>query len=88
MTFCEQSLWLIGRHMAARASQGEDAIPLDASVSPDTRIDHETARQARALAEDVRDPEIRRLLRELADRYERTATPEGKRPHPSPVFWK
>jgi hypothetical protein len=88
MAFCEQSLWLIGRHMATRASHGEDAVPLDAAISPDTRIDCETAQQARALAEDVRDPEIRRLLRELADRYDRTQGPDGKRPHALPAFWK
>ena len=75
MAFCEESLLLIGRHVAARATYGESAIPPGGNgmknKSSETRINRETAELTRALAEDVRDPEVRRLLHELADRYDK-----------------
>jgi hypothetical protein len=88
MAFCEQSLWLIGRHMATRASLGEDAVTKDDGIHQETQISDETARQARALAEDVRDPEVRRLLRELADTYDQSLPPAGKQPHRMQAFRK
>lgn len=75
MAFCEESLLLIGRQMAARATYGEGAIPPGGigmkSKPSETRVNRETAELTRALAEDVRDPEVRRLLHELADRYDK-----------------
>jgi hypothetical protein len=88
MAFCEQSLWLIGRHMATRAALGEDTAAKEAGIHQEAHISDETARQARALAEDVRDPEVRRLLRELADTYDQSLPPAGKPRHPLQAFRK
>jgi hypothetical protein len=90
VAFCEESLSLIGRHMAARAVHGDGAIPPDglASASPHIRINLETAKQTRALAEDERDPEIRRLLQALADRYDEMAIPDSEHGRLLPNLWK
>lgn len=79
VALCEEGLSLIGRHIfehgAVRPCESGTACE-----SPSARIYHETARQTRAFAEEVRDPETRRLLRALADRYDQMAVPVRRRP--------
>jgi hypothetical protein len=83
MAYCEEGLSLIGKHIATRAYFGEGPLQPGESVmegqSPQAQLHLQTAKQTRAFAEEVRDPEIRRLLCALADRYDQMAIPEG--PH-------
>jgi hypothetical protein len=81
LSFCEEGLLLIGKHIAARTSLDEDVLDLRGmeAESPRARMHRETAVQTRAFAGEVRDPEIRRLLCALADRYEQMAVPNGGR---------
>jgi hypothetical protein len=81
LAFCEEGLMLIGRHITARAATGASARGLlhdESDIEPETpqaRMHRETVELTRAYAEEVRDPEIRRLLRSLADKYEKMAAP-------------
>ena len=81
LSFCEEGLLLIGKHIAARTSLEEGVLDLRGmeAESPQARMHRETAEQTRAFAGEVRDPEIRRLLCALADRYEQMAVPNGGR---------
>jgi hypothetical protein len=87
LAFCEEGLKLIGRHIAGRASSGTSGFPLHESAmepeTPQAREHREAAELTRAYAGEVRDPEIRRLLSSLADRYEQMALPNGRRGHPT-----
>jgi hypothetical protein len=79
VALCEEGLSLIGRHIFEHGA----IQPCESGTggeSPRARIHHETARQTRAFAEEVRDPETRRLLRALADRYDQMAVPVRRRP--------
>ena len=77
LAFCEEGLLLIGKHITSRASFEDGVLDLRGMEAepPQARINRETAEQARAFAGEVRDPEIRRLLCALADRYEQMAVP-------------
>ena len=81
LSFCEEGLLLIGKHIAARTSWEAGELDLREggmeAESPQARMHRETAVQTRAFAGEVRDPEIRRLLCALADRYEQMAVPNG-----------
>ena len=81
LSFCEGGLLLIGKHIAVRSSLEEGVLDLRGmeAESPQARMHRETAVQTRAFAGEVRDPEIRRLLCALADRYEQMAAPNGGR---------
>ena len=83
VAFCEEGLSLIGRHLAARALFENGAIPATESGMPGetsrAHTHHETARQTRAFAEEVRDPDTKRLLHALADRYDQMAVPGRQR---------
>ncbi len=86
LAFCEEGLMLIGRHVATRASSGGGLLHHESGMEPETpqaRMHRETAELTRAYAEEVRDPEIRRLLRSLADRYEQMALPGRGHQHPA-----
>ncbi len=86
LAFCEEGLMLIGRRIAVRASASAGVLPHHESEmefeTPQARMHRETAELTRAYAEEVRDPEIRRLLRSLADRYEQMAVPGRGYQHP------
>ncbi len=83
VAFCEESLSLIGRYVVASAYLETGAMPPSEGDmeggSQDARLHHETARRTRALAGEVSDPEVRRLLCALADRYEELAATDGGR---------
>jgi hypothetical protein len=81
LSFCEAGLLLIGKRIAAHTSLEEGVLDLRGMEAqpPQARMHRETAEQTRAFAGEVRDPEIRRLLCALADRYERMAVPNGGR---------
>jgi hypothetical protein len=87
LAFCEEGLMLIGRHIAARASSGTGEFPRHESAmepeTPQARMHRETAELTRVYAGEVRDPEIRRLLCSLADRYEQMALPSRSHGHPT-----
>jgi hypothetical protein len=93
MAFCEESLLLLGKHLAANSLHQPDmhlqTAPAQDQDANCSRAGQDTARQTRALAEDFRDPEIRRLLCALADKYEEMASSDGE-PEPAPTasFWK
>ena len=86
VAFCEESLSLIGRHIGARTSFERGAIPqCESGAAGDSSlasIHHETARQTRDFAGEVRDPETKRLLFALADRYDQIAVPGRRRQRP------
>ena len=80
LSFCEEGLLQIGKHIAAHTYF--ESVELEGRVeteTPQARMHRETAVQTRAFAGEVRDPEIRRLLCALADRYEQMAVPSGGR---------
>jgi hypothetical protein len=87
LAFCEEGLMMIGKHIATRASAGAGGLWHHESEmgfeTPQERMHRETVELTRAYAEEVRDPEIRRLLRSLADRYEQMAVPGRGHPHPA-----
>jgi hypothetical protein len=93
MAFCEESLMMLGKHMAARALHPDD-MHLQAGTAVEIEParsgpNHETAKLTRALAEDFRDPEIRRLLCALADKYDGLASPDCESEHiPVAGSWK
>ncbi len=89
LAFCEEGLMLIGKHITARASASAGASGLshgEGDMEPETqqeRMHRETVELTRAYAEEVKDPEIRRLLRSLADSYEKMAALGGGHQHPA-----
>jgi hypothetical protein len=92
IAFCEESLLLIGRHIAARthfeAGAGSPRQSANEGETLQARMHRETAVQARAFAEKVRDPEIKRLLGALAERYDQMAVPGRRHRRPTIAFGK